>query len=166
MDRKLVEDRCNELLRDFFKMNSIADNMAYSLDTELKCREAAQIFHQKYAHVFPSDIFADLLSDKMSELGLRPRRLGFDGDFEGYENIVLLFSDNYEQINNLRKKIYETFEVLDYDVENKPITLILEEMILSISKYVHQSKIWKDNAEKYAQDWTDFNVHFKDITFI
>ena len=98
MDRKLVEDRCNELLRDFFKMNSIADNMAYSLDTELKCREAAQIFHQKYAHVFPSDIFADLLSDKMSELGLRPRRLGFDGDFEGYENIVLLFSDNYEQI--------------------------------------------------------------------
>jgi len=166
MDKKLVGEKCNELLRDFFKMNSIADNMAYSLDTELKCREVAQIFHKKYAHVFPSDVFADLLSDKMSELGIRPRRLGFEGDVSDYDNLVVLFSDNYTEINNLRKKIYETFEVLDYDVENKPITLILEEMILSINKYVHQSEIWKDNAEKYDQDWAGFNVHFGDITFI
>ena len=93
-----IELKLNQLLSMFFKMNSIADNMAYSLAIDLKCPNASKIFHEKYAHAFLSEDFADKLSEDMIMLGYRPRRVGFSGDTHDYEDVVSLLNDNLEEI--------------------------------------------------------------------
>ena len=69
-----IVEALNDLLGSFFQMNSISDNMAYALDCELNCPCASQVFHLKFAHVFPSDTFADKLSEVMIQEGIRPVR--------------------------------------------------------------------------------------------
>lgn len=161
-----VELKLNQLLSMFFKMNSIADNMAYSLASELKCNNISQIFHLKYAHVFTSDKFADKLSDYMLALGYRPRRMNFSGDTHDYSDIISLFNDNFEEILKLKDCIENTIDELDYDSSNKSIILILEDLLKDLIPYVNQSKIWLQQAESYGENNYKFNLDFKDITFI
>lgn len=65
-----IVEALNDLLGSFFQMNSASDNMAYALDCELNCPCASQVFHSKFAHVFPSDTFADKLSEIMIQEGI------------------------------------------------------------------------------------------------
>ena len=82
-----IVEALNDLLGSFFQMNSISDNMAYALDCELNCPCASQVFHLKFAHVFPSDTFADKLSEVMIQEGIRPVRKSLNGNEDTYENI-------------------------------------------------------------------------------
>lgn len=161
-----IELKLNQLLSMFFKMNSIADNMAYSLDVDLKCPNASKIFHEKYAHAFPSEIFADKLSEDMTMLGYRPRRIGFSGDTHDYEDIVSLFNDNLEEILKVKESIENCIDELDYDIGNKAIILTLEDLLKNLLPYIHQSKIWLQQAERYGEKNYKFNLDFEDITFI
>lgn len=161
-----IEMELNKLLSMFFKMNSITDNMAYSLAVDLKCPNVSTIFHEKYAHVFPSDKFADKLSDDMIMYGYRPRRIGFEGDTHNYENIIDLFNDNYEEILKIKSCIENLIEELDYDISNKMIILTLEKILENLLPYVHQSKIWLEQVENYGEHNYKFNLDFKEITFI
>ena len=161
-----VELELNKLLSMFFKMNSIADNMSYSLAVDLKCPNASKIFHERYAHVFPSDIFADKLSEDMIMCGYRPRRLGYDGDTHNYEDIITIFNDNFEEILKIKQFIENLIDELDFDIGNKIVILTLEKLLENLLPYVHQSKVWLDQAECYGERNCKFNLDFKDITFI
>lgn len=161
-----IELKLNQLLSMFFKMNSIADNMAYSLSAELKCPNASKIFHEQYAHIFLSDKFADKLSEDMLMLGYRPRRIEFSGDTQDYNDIVSLFSDNFDEILKLKDYIETTIDELDYEPSNKMVILILEDLLENLLSYIHQSRIWLQQAECYGENNHKFNLDFKDITFI
>ena len=71
-----TEEKLNIILGKLFQMNSFCDNVAYGLDCELKCQLASSVYHQKFSHLFPSDDFADKLSNTMVETNLRPIRYG------------------------------------------------------------------------------------------
>ena len=120
----------------------------------------------KYAHIFLSDDFADKLSDSMLMLGYRPRRIEFSGDTHDYDDIISLFNDNLEEILKLKDCIENMIDELDYEASNKMVILILEDLLEDLLPYIHQSKIWLQQAEGYAGNNHKFNLDFKDITFI
>ena len=161
-----IELELNKLLNMFFKMNSIADNMSYSLAMDLKCPNASKIFHEIYAHVFPSSKFADKLSDDMLMIGYRPRRMSIEGDGYDYDDLSTLFNDNYEEISKIKNYIENLIDELDYDVGNKIVILTLEKLLENLMPYIHQSKIWLEQATMYGDSKHKFNLDFKDITFI
>lgn len=98
-----VKETLNNLLTLFFQANSASDNMAYALDCELDCHSASNIFHKKFAHLFPGDNLADKLSEIMVNEGVRPIRGALSQDSVDYENIVVLFEDAYNLMNTVKK---------------------------------------------------------------
>lgn len=165
-----VKDALNNLLKTFFKANSTADNIAYALDCELNCPVASKLYHEEFAHVFPSDKYADLLSNVMVCEGVRPVRKSFDGDTDTYDNIVLAFEDNYKLMYDVKTEILSTIELLDFYKECKVFIIILEEMALTASKMLHQSDIWRQKAKEYYESGSvrgfdkDFRI-FSDFNF-
>lgn len=161
-----VANKLNDLLAMMFKANSFCDNVAYSLDCELECQLASNIYHQKFAHAFPSDMFADKLSETMIYSNIRPIRKSFSGDSEIYENIVIAFRENSKMIKGLHDSISSLIEDLEIDSTNKQIVLVLEEILLSAQALLKQSFIWEEKAEDYFQhdDVRNFNIHFGEFT--
>ena len=170
--RKFLSDACekalNKLLGAFFQMNSISDNMAYALDCELDCPIASKEFHLKYAHAFVGDTFADKLSDTMVRNNLRPVRYALVENVKSYNNISEVFEENYVEIGKLRSLIANTIYELDYDLENKSIVVLLENMLEDLMQYHKQASIWADKAKEYvsANDVRSFDKHFDDFTFL
>ena len=160
------ENMLNDILCAFFKMNSICDNMYYSLAYELKCPIAAKIFHLKYAHAFPGDKFADKLSDAMIRYNLRPVRKGFEGDEHKYESICELFEKNCKEIYNLQDLIINTIGELDYEIYNKPIIIVLDEILYDLTYYCHQADIWENKSIDYKDDVSSFDDNFDDFIFL
>jgi hypothetical protein len=158
-----VADKLNDLLAMFFKANSRADNMAYALDCELECQNVSDIYHHKFAHLFPSDMFADGLSDVMIRSNIRPVRRSFEGDFNNYKDIVELFTDNVDMMEGLRNKVQDIIDDLDTDINNKEIVVELEDMLVSIVKLLKISNIWLEKAQDYQKrdDVRQFNVDFE-----
>lgn len=163
-----VKDSLNNLLTLFFQANSASDNMAYALDCELDCHGASQIFHKKFAHLFPGDSLADKLSEIMVNEGVRPIRGGLTQDSANYENIVILFEDAYNLMNTVKQQILTTIEFLDYNKDCKVFVIELEEMARYASVLLHQCDIWKSKAKSYfeAGKTYKFDIDFEEFTFI
>ena len=163
-----IVEALNDLLGSFFQMNSISDNMAYALSCELGCPVASTIYHEKFAHLFPSAMFADKLSDIMIRSNARPIRKGFDGDDKIYSDIEQLFSENVTMMENLRDKIRSTIDLLDYDIVNKEIVVELETMLVDCVRLLKVSNIWLENAVAYKNDNNvyKFNLDFEDMANI
>ena len=170
--RKYLSEKCenmlNEILGALFQMNSITDNMSYALDCELNCPITAKIFHLKYAHAFPSDQFADKLSDTMIKNNLRPVRKGLVEDIKLYNNINELFHENMTEIDKLKNLIANSIYELDCDIENKAIVILLEEILSDLMTYYKQADIWVTKAEEYFanNNTRQFDIHFEHFTFL
>lgn len=161
-----TENKLNIILGRLFQMNSFCDNIAYGLDCELKCQLASNVYHQKFAHAFPSDSFADKLSEVMVKTNLRPVRYGLKDNIKIYENIIEAFGENVKEMENLRELICKTIEDLDYDYNNKNIVMVLEEILLSAQDLLKQSYIWEEKAEEYynKDEMREFNNKFEEFT--
>ena len=158
-----VRDSLNGLLTLFFQSNSACDNMAYALDCELDCHSASDIFHKKFAHLFP-----DKLSEIMVNEGVRPIRGALSQDSSNYENIVVLFEDAYNTMNNVKQGLLNTIEFLDYNKDCKVFVIELEEMARYASVLLHQCDIWRSKAKDYyeAGKTYKFDIDFEEFTFI
>ena len=163
-----VRDSLNGLLTLFFQSNSACDNMAYALDCELDCPSASDICHKKFAHLFPSDKMADKLSEIMVNEGVRPIRGALSQDSSDYENIVVLFEDAYNTMNNVKQGLLNTIEFLDYNKDCKVFVIELEEMARYASVLLHQCDIWRSKAKDYyeAGRTYKFDIDFEEFTFI
>ena len=83
-----------------------------------------------------------------------------------YDEAMSLFNDNYEEISKIKNYIENLIDELDYDVGNKIVILTLEKLLENLMPYIHQSKIWLEQATMYGDSKHKFNLDFKDITFI
>ena len=137
---KNCENILNKILGAFFQMNSIADNMAYALDCELLCPIASKQFHISYAHAFVGDTFADRISNTMVQNNLRPVRLALVENVKSYEDIDELFTENYNEIDKLRKLIYNS---LTYIINH------YEDTITAIKEYEEDWKRSSQWSERY-----------------
>lgn len=165
---KNVKETLNNLLTLFFQANSASDNMAYALDCELDCHSASNIFHKKFAHLFPGDSLADKLSEIMVNEGVRPIRGALFQNSADYENIVVLFEDAYDLMNTVKQQILNTIELLDYNKDCKVFVIELEEMARYASVLLHQCDIWKSKAKTYFETGRvyKFDIDFEEFTFI
>lgn len=162
-----IVNALNDLLRAFFQMNSAADNMAYALDCELDCPIASGIFHEKFAHIFPSETFADKLSEIMIHEGVRPVRQTLKANDSNYDNIILLFEDAYTEMDALKKNILEVIEFLDYNKSCKVFVITLENMAEKASELLHQCDIWRQKAKVYSNsNLPMFDADFESFTKI
>ena len=163
-----VKNSLNGLLTLFFQANSAFDNMAYALDCELDCHSASDVFHQKFAYLFPGEKMADKVSEVMSNEGVRPVRGALSQDSSDYENIVVLFEDAYNLMNTVKQQILNTIELLDYNKDCKVFVIELEEMARYASVLLHQCDVWKSKAKAYFEAGRvyKFDIDFEEFTFI
>lgn len=163
MNDKDLFDRLNNLLRTFFQANAIADNIAYSLDTELTCHQASKYYHEYFAHVFTSDTFADKLSQVMIDNGVRPVRMALTAEDQIFNSIEDAFRYNYEMMDRMKKQVFELLEFLDYDIRYKVFAVEIENILLSVAKYYRVAEIWYEKAKQYGEDWKKFDKDFDDF---
>ena len=158
----------NDLLTKFFQMNLDCDNIAYALDTYLNCPKASEIYHQKFAHLWPSDEFADNWSAILVDEGVKPHRGPLTTEDREFDNIVTAFEDNYRNTERLKADILSAIEFYDYDKEYKVLVIELEEMSRKVSKLVHQCDIWRTKAKEYFNDGKTykFDIDFEEFTII
>lgn len=163
MEKEYLFNKLNGILKSFFHANAVADNIAYSLDTELTCHQASKYYHEYFAHVFPSDTFADKLSQVMIDNGVRPVRWGIETEEAIYSGIVEAFTVNFNMMKDLKQKIITTIEELDYDAENKVFVVELENILLSAAKYYRVAEIWLEKAIQYGDNLKKFDKDFDDF---
>lgn len=164
-----VKKSCNALLTSFFQMNLDCDNRAYALDTYLECPEAAKEYHEKYAHIWTSDVFADHWSEVLVKEGIVPHRSGLEDDGnQEYENIATLFEDNYADTLKMKLNVLSLIEVLEFEKDCKVLIIELENFAVKLSELVRQSDIWQMKANRYQADGKayKFDEDFEDFTMI
>ena len=138
----------NELLKELFKANSTADNIAYDLDSK-GLHKASSIYHESVAHAFGG--WADLISTVMTKLNARAVRKSFPGDEMTYNGITEAFRSNVALLEHIRGCVLKTLDMLDYDIENKDVCLILEDLSKIVLDTLYQSNIWFQYAEYYER---------------
>lgn len=159
---KETYDKLNELLKTYFESNAQADNFAYNLNFHY-LNKMGDIYHHSFAHAFPSDIFADGLSDLMLKLGARPIRIGFPSYDKDYgRDVKALFADNVKMLEGIRELVKETIDVADMN-DDIEVKIFLEDSILhNVLAFLKQSEEWLDAANYLTVD--DLNIHFGEYT--
>lgn len=158
-----TRDKLNELLGEFFYMNSCADNFAYNIDVS-GYELISEVYHKSFAHAFTGDDFADGISNFMISLDARPIRNDVgknDYDYNG--NLVAIFADNVEMCKNCRKKILELIELAELN-EDCEVKIWGEELLMKFVPYYKQARVWEEFSKKYENDYMSLNVYFKELT--
>lgn len=162
MGKRMSEDsynRMNHLAALCFDANAVVDNLAYNLDYNYY-GEIAKIVHLNVAHVMPE--WADLITDKMIELSMRPIREDIDGHTEEYNDLKSVFNKLLETLNGMRTF---TMSLIDSaDMKGDAEVRIFAEAFLSdhLSAYIKQAEEWLDAANKLTPH--EMNVHIKEYT--
>ena len=136
----------NDLLKEMFKANSVADNIAYNLDG-MGLHNCAGIYHEKFAHVWPE--LADDISGCMTKLNAKAVRRSFPGDENTYASITEAFNSSLSLVEHIRDRVLNAIDVLDYDINNKEVILELEDLAEDILDILYMSNVWSQYAEYY-----------------
>ena len=153
-------NKLQNLLKDFFDANAKSDNIAYWLGYNYY-NNIEKVYHQKWAHAFPSDLFADGLSNFMLKLDIRPVRLGFGTYDRDYNDLIEVFEDNKALADKLVNEIHELIEVAEIN-EDVEVKLFAEELSLTILDYFKQAEEW-DHVAKTTTP-ADMNIHIEQYT--
>lgn len=136
----------NELIGFLFQCNSETDNLVYNLQA-LKQYQSAKIFHEKVAHKYPE--WSDMCSSEMDMLGCKASRLGLSPNTEVYSEPIEVYRQFSKVLENTRTKVLSTLEVLDYDMNNKEICLMLEDLSREVLGVMYAVNRVLDYAEFY-----------------
>ena len=152
----------NNLLKELFKANSVADNIAYNLQ-KLKCYNTSKIYHENFAHIWP--VLADKCTTTMDKLGAKAERMSFEGNVEVYDNIAQCFNETVKLVEKIRAEILKDLEVLNYDINNKEIILMLESLLEDVLNQLYKVNVWNDFAEYYynKDKVMEFDTKFDDF---
>lgn len=141
-----VIDKLNVLIKDMFEANSIADNIAYNLES-MGYHATSEFYHLNIAHKFGA--WADLISDAMYYMGARPTRLGFEGNTNQYSQVSEIFNDNLAIFMRLTDEVARLIEELDFDYKNRYMVIQLEDLLTIIQPYIRVADTWVDKAIAY-----------------
>lgn len=141
-----AKETLNALIQDMFQGNSKADNLVYNLHS-LKMYESAKVLHENIAHVFGQ--WSDMISSEMDLLGCKAERRALTSDTEVYSEPIAVFRAFVSLLENTRAKVLSALEVLDYDMNNKEICLMLEDLARNVLKLLYKSNQMLDYAEYY-----------------
>lgn len=148
------------LLRSFFNANAKSDNIAYWLGYNYY-NNIEKVYHEKWAHAFPSDLFADGLSNFMLKLDIRPVRIGLEDHDRDYDNLVEVFEDNKALAEGLVNEVHELIEIAEMN-DDVEVKLFAEELALLVLDYFKQAEEW-DHVAKTTTP-SDMNIHIDHYT--
>ena len=153
-------NKMQELLRAFFDANAKSDNIAYWLGYNYY-NNIEKLYHEKWAHAFPSDIFADGLSNFMLKLDVRPVRYGLEDHDYDYNDLIEAFEDNKKLAEDLVELVHGLIEVAEMndDIEVKIYAESLSEVVLD---YFKQAEEWEHVAKNTTA--ADMNIHIEHYT--
>lgn len=152
--------KLQNLLKDFFDANAKSDNIAYWLGYNYYNNIEA-LYHQSWAHVFPSDTFADGLSNFMLKLGIRPVRLGIETHDKDYNSLADAMEDNKNLAEYLLGAMRDLVDIAEAN-DDVEVKLYGENLILTMVDYVKQAEEW-DTVAKMTTPM-DMNIHIKAYT--
>lgn len=144
------------LLQKFFDANAVSDNIAYWLGYHYY-NNIEKAYHMKWAHAFPSDIFADGLSGFMLKSDIRPVRLGLADHTQDFNDLVEVFETNRQLAEELESSIKELIDTAEMS-EDTEVKLFAEELSLTILNYLKQAKEWEYVAKTVSP--AEMNIHF------
>lgn len=148
----------NNLATLCFDANAIFDNLAYNLDYYFYTK-IAKVVHLSVAHVMPE--WADIITDKMLELGLRPVRENIGAYEEDIKDVKVVFEVAYNTLMNLRKKCCELISTADLNDDDE-VRIFGEEFLTLITPFIKQIEEWSNAIGEIGAN--NLNIHIKDYT--
>lgn len=136
---RISEETCakmNSLATKCFELNAEFDNLAYSLEYNY-FNQIANIIHYHIAHIMPE--FADLITDKMLELSVRPVRQNISGYGKEYTNVLAAFISLRDAMYSFRSGIKDLIYTADMN-EDDEARIFAEELLNKVSLYIKQSE--------------------------
>ena len=136
---RISEETCakmNSLATKCFELNAEFDNVAYSLEYNY-FHQIANIIHYHIAHIMPE--FADLITDKMLELSVRPVRQNISGYGKEYTNVLAAFISLRDAMYSFRSGIKDLIYTADMN-EDDEARIFAEELLDKVSLYIKQSE--------------------------
>lgn len=158
---RISEETCvkmNSLATKCFELNAEFDNLAYSLEYNY-LHEIAYIIHYHVAHIMPE--FADLITDKMLELSVRPVRQNISGYGKEYTNALAAFISLRDAMYSFRSGIKDLIYTADMN-EDDEARIFAEELLNKVSLYIKQSEEWVSAAQNLTDH--EMNIHIKEYT--
>ena len=153
-------EKMQTLLQKFFDANAISDNIAYWLGFNYY-NNIEKIYHEKWAHAFTGEIFADGLSAFMLKCDVRPVRKGLETHDKNFEMLDAAFTENRVMIEDLELAIRNLIETAEFN-DDMQVKLYAEDLSLTILNYVKQAKEWEHIAQVRAS--YDVDIHFAEYT--
>ncbi len=148
----------NNLVTLCFDANAVFDNLSYNLDYHYYIK-IAHVLHLSIAHVMPE--WADEISDKMLELGLRPTREEIKAHIEEYEDVKGIFEVAYNTFLSLRASCCELISTADLNYDDE-VRIFGEGFLEKISPFIKQIEEWIHALGK--MDANELNIHINDYT--
>lgn len=148
----------NTLTAMCFDANAVFDNLAYCLDYHYY-NNIAQIVHLHVAHVMPT--WADVVSDKMLQLSVRPVRLDINGYEQDYDNLQEIFKVMNEVLNKIRSFVIDMIESADMSGDDE-VRIFSEEFLTMIEPFLKQTEEWMNAADR--MDAVTLDLHFEKYT--
>lgn len=148
----------NNLATLCFDANAVFDNLAYNLDYYFYTK-IAKVVHLSVAHVMPE--WADIITDKMLELGLRPVREDIGAYEEDIKDVKVIFEVAYNTLMNLRKKCCELISTADLNDDDE-VRIFGEEFLTLITPFIKQIEEWSNAIGEIGAN--NLNIYIKDYT--
>lgn len=148
---KELNGMLNDLVGKCFAINRMLDRGISILSIKFKMINASKIIHQKIAHIYPSDIFADSISGYQSErnmLTIYPETPIGNRD---YNTPLDFIKDYYKENIELQDMIYDCVEKA-IEVGDHTTKVFLDGLLNRLSKYTALSINLIDLFESYGND--------------
>lgn len=148
----------NNLATLCFDANAVFDNLAYNLDYHYYTK-IAKVLHLSVAHIMPE--WADIITDKMLELGLRPTRGAIGSYSEDIADVKVIFEKVFETFMNLRKNCCDLISTADLNDDDE-VRIFGEEFLTVITPFIKQSQEWLNIIG--VLNANELNIHIKEYT--
>lgn len=155
-----VNSKLNDIIGKCFLINRFLDRGMSLLAVEWKLPNCAKVLHPKLAHAYPSDIFADSISEYQTERDMLSVYPETPIGNEKYESVLSFFVRYHRENIELQDMIYDAIDecIEDGDHTTK---VFLDSLLKRLSVYTNQSKTLVDAFSKYGDE--DFSLQMLDV---
>lgn len=152
----------NELIAMAFDYNAMVDNCSYALQATMGYNNVGDVVHENWAHWYTSDELADKCSNILIRNNARPVRRDIKGYTKDYNSVLEVFEDIVDSLDTLRTKTLEVIDLCDYDINDKPVGIEMEDVLLNIVNKLRATNTLVETIKRYEENNNTYKLE-KDI---
>lgn len=146
---KELNNMLDNLVGKCFAINRMLDRGVSILSIKFKMIQASEIIHQKIAHVYPSDVFADSISTYQGERGMLTIYPFTPVGDKDYSSPLDFIKDYYKENIELQDMICDTIDK-SIEIGDHTTKVFLDGLLNRLSKYTSLSINLVDLFESYG----------------